>query len=81
MTVFLINLRSNILPCFTVLFYFKTHLCYVELSNCPFVLLVNSSDPKGKFSFYAFLMNNLVILYLITSIILWSPSVILSIRK
>ena len=69
------------LPCFTALFYLNRHLRYAELSNCPFVLLVNSTDPKGKFSFYAFIKNNIVILYLITSIILWSPSIILSICK
>ena len=27
-------------------------------------LLCNSSDPKDKFSFYAFIMNNKVLLYL-----------------
>ena len=35
----------------------------MELSNCTFFLL-KSSDPKGKFSFYAFIMNNKVLLYL-----------------
>ena len=48
--------------CFTrdVLFRFilfvYSYLCYIKLSNCPF--LWNSSDEKGKFLFYVFIMTN-----------------------
>ena len=38
-------------------------VCYAELPNCLF-LLWNSSDSKGEFSFYAFITNNKVLLYL-----------------
>ena len=38
-----------------------TYLCYVELSKYPFYMW-NSSDPKGKFPFYAVIINNDVLL-------------------
>ena len=60
MSVHLIDLRSDFLWCFTP-FYLYT-LTIVVL-NCLLVLLVlNSSDPKGKKSFYAFSINNKVLL-------------------
>ena len=37
-------------------------VCYAELP--VFFLLWNSSDSKGEFSFYAFITNNKVLLYL-----------------
>ena len=44
-------------------FYLHT-LTFVVL-NCLHVLfIVESDDPKGTFSFYAFIMNNKVLLYL-----------------
>ena len=41
-----------------------SYFCCVELSTCSFIVW-NSSDPKEKVSFYAFIMNNKVILYCI----------------
>ena len=38
-------------------------LAFAVLKYLSF-LLWNSSDPKDKFSFYAFIMNNKVLLYL-----------------
>ena len=55
--------RSTIFTDFTLLYLFV--YCYLLMSNClncPF--LWNFSDPKGKFSFDAFIMNNNVLLYL-----------------
>ena len=41
MTVHLISHRSDVLLCFTTYLYIildlETYLCYVELSNCPFL--------------------------------------------
>ena len=46
--------------------YTSIYLCCVELSTLVLYFLVwNSSDPKDKFSFYAFIMNNKVLLYCI----------------
>ena len=39
-----------------------SNLCCVELSSCPFIVW-NSSDLKDKFSFYIFIINNIVLLY------------------
>ena len=41
-----------------------SYLCYVELSTCP-LLMWNSSDPKDKSSFYAFIMNNNVLSFVL----------------
>ena len=52
-----------------VLFYLIKclYLCYDELSNCPFLCVeFEWHDPKGRFSFYAFIMNNRVLLHLYT---------------
>ena len=48
--------------------YTSIYLCCVELSTLVLYFLVwNTSDPKDKFSFYAFIMNNKVLLYCIVS--------------
>ena len=46
-----------------------SYLCCIEPSTSPFFFFFlfkswNSSDPKDKFSFYAFIMNKKVLLYL-----------------
>ena len=70
MTVNLIDLRSEVIRCFTTFYsvfilFAYSYLCYVEFSNCLlFLLLWNSSDPEGKFSFYAYIMTNKDLLYL-----------------
>ena len=53
---------------YSVLFYLCT-LTFVML-NCETALLPgwNPSDSKGKFSFYAFIMNNKVLLYLYSQV-------------
>lgn len=43
-------------------FYFYFYFYFLTL--CTFVMLWNSSDPKGTFSFCAFIVNNKVLLYL-----------------
>ena len=56
--------RSTIFTDFTPLYLFVyCYLIMLNCLNCPFLLL-NSSDPKGRFSFDAFIMNNNVLLCL-----------------
>ena len=68
MTGHLIHLRSSVLWCFTPLYVIcRLYLCYVDLTNCLGFCVWNLSDPKDKFSFYACIMNNKVLLYLCLS--------------
>ena len=45
-----------------------SYLCCIELSTCPFIVW-NSSDPKEKNSFDAFIMNNKVLSYCIHALV------------
>ena len=69
MSVYSYALKSNILcftPFYSIIFVYL-YLCCVELSTCPFIVW-NLSDPKDRFSFYAFIMNNKVLLYCIVTV-------------
>ena len=63
MSLHLIDLRSNVL-CLTTFYSISSvysYLCCLELSTSPFTVW-NLSDPKVKFSFYALIMNNKILL-------------------
>ena len=54
--------------CFTTLYSLFEFICILftfVVLNCLIVHFYwwNSSDPKGKFSFYAFIINNKVLLF------------------
>jgi len=57
-------------PFYSVLFVFS-YFCYVELPFFFFLfsLLLDSRDPKDKLLFYAFIMNNKILLYLYLSVL------------
>ena len=67
MTVHLICLRSDVLLRFA-LFHFMCILLTLVMLNCldsPISFFnCGIRDQKGKFSFYAFIMNNIVLSYL-----------------
>ena len=67
MTVHFISPRNNVLLCFICIFlpFFMLNYQIVLFLMFKTFLLWKLGDPKGKFSFYAFIMNNKVPSYLL----------------
>ena len=54
----------------------NSYLCCAESSTCPFYCGIQVTPEKGTFAFYAFIMNNNILLYLyhpdITILVDWA---------